>query len=355
MVPQNKMIFCTLFDSNYLDKGLALYASMKKNFTNFKLYIFAFDNKCFNVLSDMQLENVIILSVDDIMTDALQQIRQERSRAEFCWTCTSVIIEYVLLRCKEEICTYIDADIYFFASPEKVIQEIIDNGCSVGLVEHRFERDYEYGSWIFTYGKYCIQFNTFLNNQEGMQVLREWKENCLNWCYGRYEDGKFGDQKYPDNWRQKFSCVHELQHLGMGVAPWNVHIYSEIERENGEIYVKFRGKKYKLIFYHFEGMKYLDHDRVYLKLWKSDKAGIKGKIKLLYGEYFATIAYMRKYLKQFYDITFEHLIIENDPWIEGEHSLKHFCREDGLLNGLKGWRSYWTNNIVTIDKMISGR
>ena len=33
------MIFCTLFDSNYLDKGLALYESMKTNLAEFTLYI----------------------------------------------------------------------------------------------------------------------------------------------------------------------------------------------------------------------------------------------------------------------------------------------------------------------------
>ena len=61
-----KMVFCTLFDSNYLDKGLALYHSMSKQIDIFKLYIFAFDDRCYDILKEMCLENTVILSLEDI-------------------------------------------------------------------------------------------------------------------------------------------------------------------------------------------------------------------------------------------------------------------------------------------------
>lgn len=35
------MNFCTLFDSYYLDKGLALYSSLEKVSEDFTLYVFA--------------------------------------------------------------------------------------------------------------------------------------------------------------------------------------------------------------------------------------------------------------------------------------------------------------------------
>lgn len=350
MTPQNNMIFCTLFDSNYLDKGLALYESMKRNIADFRLYIFAFDDKCREILVDLQLKNVIVLSVDNIMTDTLQRIKAERTRAEFCWTCTSVIIEYVLQECKEKICTYIDADIYFFGSPEHNIQEIIDNGCSVGVVEHGFERDYQYGSWIFAYGRYCVQFNTFLNNEEGLRVLQDWKEECLNWCYSRRDDGKMGDQKYLDKWQQKFSCVYASHDPGVGAAPWNIHLYSRIKREKGNLWIDYKKKWYQLTFYHFEGMKYLDNDRVFLNLWKPDRLGIRQKTKLLYGEYFAIIAHIRRYLKKSYNISFEHMIVGKDTYIGNNYTLMQFCTKNGLFSGIRCWAGYWTNNIIPVCK-----
>ena len=51
-------IFCTLFDSNYIDKGLVLYDSMCECIGEFKLYVFAFDEKCFELLSRMKLQNM---------------------------------------------------------------------------------------------------------------------------------------------------------------------------------------------------------------------------------------------------------------------------------------------------------
>ena len=334
---RNKMVFCTLFDSNYLDKGLALYKSMIENIVDFKLYIFAFDDICFKVLREMNLKNAVILSVEDIMTDRLRQIKQERTRAEFCWTCTSVIIEYVLLKYNEILCTYIDADIYFFGSPVNAIQEIIDDDCSVGLVEHRFERDYEYGRQVFRVGKYCIQFNTFLNNEEGLQILRDWKEDCLNWCYYRYEDGKIGDQKYPDKWKMKYSGVHESHDLGVGVAPWNLHKYNYAGKNNGNIYLKYRGRRFQLVFYHFEGIKYLSNNRIYLNLWKPAKPEIGRNVKLIYGRYFKDISLIRKYLRKSYRITFEHMIDDQSVYIGKDYSLKQFCLKDGILNGIINW------------------
>lgn len=348
MTEQDKMVFCTLFDSNYLDKGLALYKSMRKHIDAFRLYIFAFDDKCFDILSAMRLKNVIVLSVEDIMTETMQRIKGERTQAEFCWTSTPVIIEHVLVKYQEEICTYIDADIFFWANPAPVIQEIIDAVCSVGLVEHKFERNATYGESVLKYGRYCIQFNTFLNNKEGRRVLRDWKEDCLNWCYDRYEDGRFGDQKYTDKWQQKYSGVHASTYIGAGVAPWNLHMYTDIHRKNGGVWMKFRNKPFQVIFYHYAGMKCLSTHRICLNLWKYGKFGTGRKIRVLYGGYFAVIMQIREKLQSCYDITFEHMIDYDGWYAEKKYSLKRLCKDEGIFRGLIGWIAYWKNNILFV-------
>ena len=350
MTKQEKMIFCTLFDSNYLDKGLALYLSMKRHISTFKLYIFAFDEKSFEVLKSMKLKNVVVLSVEDIMTGRLREIRRERSRAEFCWTCTPFILEYVLLRYGEKACTYIDADIYFFSDPAELIGEVISAGKSVGLVEHKFRRDSEYGSNIFNVGKYCIQFNTFLNDTKGMEVLENWKECCLEWCYFRYEDGKLGDQKYPDKWKQKYSCIFECENLGAGVAPWNLHLYKYVGKRNEEIWMECRGNSFRMIFYHFEGMKYLNDGSIDLRLWEPGVLGTSRKVNVIYGEYFSMIAFVRRYLAEKYGISFEQMILDAHSFRSKNCSLKELCKVNGILEGVRKWEAYWVNGVVDADK-----
>lgn len=342
---KDKMIFCTLFDSNYIDKGLALYDSMKRNIIDFKLYIFAFDEKCLEILSDMHLKNTILISINDIMTPALQKLKKERTRAEFCWTCTPVVIECVLQKYKEKICTYIDADIYFFSSPQNVIQEFVDSGNAVGLSAHRFERNYEYGHHIFDVGKYCIQFNIFLNSREGRSVLEKWKENCADWCYSRYEDGKFGDQKYPDKWSQMYPFIYEIPEYGAGIAPWNLHLYNYVKKEGRIILMEWKGKKFPLIFYHFEGMKYLNSGRVWLNLWEPGKPGMNRKVKLIYRKYLCKISQIREYLEKNYGINFEHMNVNADLFLKGEYSLWKFFEKEGIYNGLKMWYAHRKYNI----------
>lgn len=339
-------IFCTLFDSNYLDKGLALYHSMRKQIRNFRLYIFAFDDRCFEVLSNMRLKYVVPVPLTEIMDDRLQEIREERTRAEFCWTCTPVVIEHVLVRYREKVCTYIDADIYFFASPEKAVNEIEDRNCSIGIVPHGFERNYSNVEQIFNNGKYCIQFNTFFNDDRGRAVLGDWKKDCLDWCYCRYEEGKYGDQKYSDRWKMKYSGVHEAENPGIGVAPWNLHLYSCNGKKNGKIWMRYRAEVFPIIFYHFEGMKYLDDGRIFLNLWECGMPGTGRKVKLIYGEYFQVLRSVRKKLKEQYGVSFAHMAVDKEKFLGKRYSLGQYCRECGIAGGFKAWMAFGVNGMV---------
>ena len=110
-------------------------------------------------------------------------------------------------------CTYLDADLYFFSSPEPIFSEF--NGRSILLTEHRYTKQYDQS---VASGVYCVQFITFNADDDGLTALTWWRDACIDWCYARKEDGKFGDQKYLDAWPARFSGIHELQHLGGGVA-----------------------------------------------------------------------------------------------------------------------------------------
>ena len=56
------MTFCTLFDSYYLDKGIALYRSLERCARDqFTLYIFCFDDKSYDILESMHLSNAVLV------------------------------------------------------------------------------------------------------------------------------------------------------------------------------------------------------------------------------------------------------------------------------------------------------
>jgi hypothetical protein len=246
--------FCTLFNTTYLSRGLAMYNSLKQQCQDFHLYIFAFDSNSYELLSKMELEHATIISLFAFENPRLLAVKGERSAGEYCWTCASSTIKYCIEEFGLDHCTYIDADLLFFSDPSVLITEMGTK--SVLITEHRYTPAYDQTR---TSGLYCVQFITFKNDQKGMEVLNWWVDACIEWCFNRFEDNKFGDQKYLDDWLTRFDCVHVLENLGGGVAPWNVQQYDFSSRGKQTSGVELAtGNTFELVFYHFHDFHYID-------------------------------------------------------------------------------------------------
>ena len=260
--------FCTLFDSFYLTRGVAMYQSLEKTGIDFHLYIFAFDDASFKILNQLNFKHATIISLKEFENEKLLEVKPGRTKAEYCWTCTSSTILYVIENFNVPSCTYLDADLFFYSSPSVLIEEMGDK--SVLITEHRFTPKYDRSEIA---GIYCVQFVTFKNNAEGLKVLNWWVNACLEWCYSRYEDGKFGDQKYLDDWTTRFEGVHVLEHLGGGLAPWNIQQYSYLKRDQNNIMMMEikSEKKFQAIFYHFHYVRFYSNDFVDFGWFKLEK------------------------------------------------------------------------------------
>ena len=249
---ESTLFFCTLFDSNYLSRGLAMYNSLVKNCKDFHLYIFAFDTFTFNFFLQNNIDHITVISLQDFEDEKLLDIKYTRSKAEYCWTCTPSTIKYVIEKYNVPHCTYLDSDLFFYSSPYPLIEEMCD--ASVSIIPHRYTPKYDQSA---TSGIYCVQFMTFKNDPNGLEVLNWWRNACIEWCYARFEDGKFGDQKYLDHWPTQFNSVKVLTHLGGGVAPWNMQQYNYLIENDKLIGIEIKtNKKFEIIFFHFHSFSF---------------------------------------------------------------------------------------------------
>jgi hypothetical protein len=246
--------FVTLFDSNYYSRGLAMAESLERVCKEFSLFVVAFDKECARRLNELSKPYLTVITLEEFENDALLAVKSNRTQGEYCWTATPFTVDYCFRHYGLEHCIYIDADLFFYANPVVLWQEMAEND-HVLITEHRYTPQYDQTE---TSGRYCVQFVGFKNSTEGLAVLNDWKVKCLDWCYNIIdrENGRFGDQKYLDKWPDQFAGIHILRHLGGGVAPWNCQQYNLLKRR-GSFYIseKTTGNTVPLVFYHFHDTK----------------------------------------------------------------------------------------------------
>ena len=242
------LYFATLFDSNYLNKGLALYDSLRQHATDFRLYVLCLDAATADFFGGGAYSNIVTIRLADLESADADLIKAKHNRGivEYYFTLSPVLPLHILKTFPDvDIITTLDADILFYSSPQPIYDEF--HGKSILITPHRFPpklKDRE------VYGLYNVSFQMFRRDEQGIKCLGEWREQCLEWCYDRMEDNRFADQKYLDAWPDKFNGLGILNHEGAGLAPWNIGQY-HITRRGNIVY----SNNSPLIFYHFHDLK----------------------------------------------------------------------------------------------------
>lgn len=237
------MNFCTYFDSYYMLKGLGLYNSLERVTDDFHLYVMAFDKECFDKLKDLNLAHMTVKLLSDIETPELLAVKPTRSRGEYCWTCGPSAIYHFLTKYNLDSITYLDSDLMFLSDPHLVAEEV--GNASVAITEQGLGENE-----VRTYGKYCVQYMTFRNDEDGLGALTWWRDSCIEWCFQKLETTRYADQKYLDEFPKRWNNIYVIQNLGVGIAPWNMHRYSY-----GNQIFSYKGKVYPFVFFHMHGVK----------------------------------------------------------------------------------------------------
>ena len=238
--------YCTYFDAHYITRGLALYDSLRQVSPSFRLWVLCFDDETFQALSQLALLGLEPIALGDFEDEELLAVKPTRSRVEYYFTCSPSLPLHILNHYPEvDMITYLDSDLYFFRDPQAVYDELGDG--SIAIIEHRHMPERQD---LLRYGIYNVAWLTFRRDENGMRCLNGWREQCLDWCYDRVEPHRYADQKYLDDWPERFDGVVVLQQKGANLAPWNVR--NDVLRvSNGAVDVDGQ----PLVFYHFQGLK----------------------------------------------------------------------------------------------------
>ena len=244
--PRMKYSFVTHFDSGFIPQGLSLCASLRRVHPDALLVIVCLDQECHDYLKQTDLENTHLLNLREHESAELLKIKGQRTRAEYYWTLTPWTILWSFQELPHLVnIVYVDADLYFRKSISDVYDSFLLDSSSVLITPHDYAPNYDQSP---SSGEYCVQLIA-VKRGEGETVIRWWRDRCMEWCFARFENGLYGDQKYLEHFEKVFpGQISILDKKGYIQAPWNASYYPfSLAR-----------------IYHFHGLRTLSSNRVHL-------------------------------------------------------------------------------------------
>ncbi len=238
----------TSTDANYVHKAFVLYKSLSEVHNNFLLHVFCFDEVAYNIFKKLNFRDIIVYHTSDFETKELLKIKDSKiKRYEYYWACNPFMTRKVLLDQKTDFISSCDCDLVFFQSPEVIFDEF--GKADVLIQPNNFS--YQFENDLTRVGYYCTSFQCFRKNRNSIQILNWWHQKTMEWCSSKFVGGRFGEQKYLDDWRIRFKKVRETANIGTNVAPWNVQKF-DLSKQNNQILIN---NKYPLIYYHYHSFR----------------------------------------------------------------------------------------------------
>ena len=236
--------YCTYFDKHYLSRGLSLFFSLQRHSDPFIFYILCLDDFVYDYLSIYKYDEIVPIRLKELeeADQALTDLKDLRRGADYLFTLTPCWGNFLMNRFPEiDLLTYLDSDLFFFKSPNAIFKEI--GNASIAIIPHRFSSaNYQ----LQQYGIFNVGWVSWRRDLNGLKCLKEYRQDCLQWCHDYIDGNRFADQRYLDRWPSIYPSVHVIQHPGANLAPWNLDTFPLCIDANG---VTINGET--LIFYHF--------------------------------------------------------------------------------------------------------
>jgi len=287
------MELCTVFDKNYMLKGLSLYESIKDN--NLILNILCIDDFTYEKLSEIKLENVILYNLVNLEIENQELMTLKNSNhktiygdsySNYCWALTPFFCNYLLKNKKVESLLYIDSDIYFYEKLNLVVEEIGQS--SIGIVTHRTHYHLTTDN---DSGKYNVGILYFKNDENGFMCSEFWKNLLMN-PNNEYSKkyGTCGDQKYLELFEYKFKNVCIIDKIVGHGAPWCFTSYQYIDKYT----IIYNNMRQKMVYNHFSHFKFSDDgwESSYNGEWRPED--VNEYVREYYEDYYKQMVNIKK-------------------------------------------------------------
>lgn len=214
------------------------------------VWVLCLSDQCMAALRALGEPDLRLIALSDFEAayPVLAATKADRSLIEYYFTLTPSVVSHVLDQVQaDETVTYVDGDLYFFASPAP-LHEMLE-GQAVTIIPHRFVAAQRH---LERFGIYNVGWLGFRNDSRGRAVAHWWRDRCIEWCHDRLEGDRYADQKYLDRFQQLFEGVVPVDHPGANLAPWNVDRHV-LTLENGRLLADGE----PVIFFHYQGLREL--------------------------------------------------------------------------------------------------
>ena len=243
-------MYFTLSDADFSPRTLTMLKSIRKYDRDSRLIFFHFEDLTDYQISQIHSHNIETKSIPAFIGEVdYSRLRNSRNYVELMWTLPSVLSENMIRLNKDTRITdviYLDADLYFYASPNEILIEVPPG--KISIVKHNFSNRLALA--FPNSGTFNVSWVSFPVSEAGLECAAQWATNCNFLCPSvpTFSNGKivYGDQLYLDEWPETYKdSIHVIQNIGVGVAPWNYENYQFSER------LPFTVDGIPIIFFHF--------------------------------------------------------------------------------------------------------
>ncbi|MEX2150261.1 MAG: hypothetical protein WD793_08590 [Steroidobacteraceae bacterium] len=242
--------YCTLFDRNYLGRGLALHQSLMRHGGSFRLHVLCLDEATQDVLARLALPGVELLSLAELEAQdpGLRAVRGGRTPPEYYFTSKPVLMARLLRDYPDtERLSYLDSDLFFFSPAAALEHELA--GSAIAVAPHKLAAR---NAHFAQFGRFNAGWVSVGAGPESQRFLAWWRERCIECCRLVVEDARFGDQKYLDRVPGLFPGARVVQHPGVNAGPWSLDA-RRVALTAGGVLIEDR----PLVFFHFHFLRRL--------------------------------------------------------------------------------------------------